>query len=636
MGKRPAKRAGSAGGDPEALATTQPISDIEKLRRHYAELGEILRQFDGQRGPFERLSYHVRRHLPLYALGAVFALIVVLVPTTRERGPASTAAGGETFGGFETEAAGEAASEVGAQVASRAGRLAGRAAGGAVQAVGEPVGQVEIGAGITRGGFECKPGVRQLPFSTYAYPCVGTFEGNNGGKTYRGVDDKTIKLVVRKTADSGGPSAQTVDEANKAAGRATRTEALEFAKKYWIPYFNKTFELYGRQVEIVEYGSTVSNGVDEAQSKGKDGACADATAIANNVQGFAVIGFNSAFTESHPFSQCAVEKGGLLVPLGASYFPEGAIQDPKGIKLDGVSYRNWHPYVWHIVMECEQIAQDVAEYMGKRLLDRNAKWARSAAYQQQKRVFGTYVPDNAGYQHCVNVFEDDFKNKYGGKIKHRFNYQLDVARFPDQAAQAAVQFQSAGVTTLIQACDTISTRLLTEAADKQQWGPEWYIIGVAAQDSNGSARTFNQAAVDGHLFGMSQLGPDQKVLGKEAEPYIAFKAAFPNVTPPAGALQLYFPLLHIFNLFQAAGPILRPQNIAVGVSKMPPGGGGKGAVGTWSLADDHTEIDDSREIYWDRSVQAIDGQGSYIETYGGERFGSGDWPQEEPPVYPKK
>ena len=595
---------------------------------------------DAQRTPIDKLSRHVRRHLPLYALAAIFALVVVLVPTRSERGTVGAISAGDTgtTGGEVVDDSGTAAAgpDQGGAAGSRAERLSGPSAGAPATAGGGPVGKVSVGSGVTRGGVQCKPGVRQLPNSAYANPCVAKFTGNNGGATYRGVDAKTIKLVVRKTADSGGPSAQTVDEANRAAGRATRSEALQFARRYWLKYFNRMMELYGRQVEIVEYGSTASNGVEEAQSRGKDGACADATAIANTVKGFAVIGFNSTFTESQPFSQCAKEKGGLVVPLGASYFPEGSVKDPKGLSLSGVSYRGWHPYVYHIVMECEQIGQDVAEYMGKRLLNRNAKWARDATYQRSKRVFGTYVPDNDGYQHCVNISEHEFKTKYGGTIKHRYNYVLDVARFPDQAAQAAVQFQSAGVTTLINACDTISSQLLTEAADKQGWGPEWYIIGVALQDSNGTARTFNDNAVNGHLFGMSQLGPDAKVLGKDAEAYRAFKAANPGVEPPRGSLQLYAPLLHFFSMLQAAGPILTPQNIARGVSRMPPGGGAEGAYGTWSMRGDHTQIDDSREIYWDHTVRAVDGQGSYIETYGGKRFGSGQWPREEPPVYPKK
>jgi hypothetical protein len=69
---------------------------------------------------------------------------------------------------------------------------------------------------------------------------------------------------------------------------------------------------------------------------------------------------------------------------------------------------------------------------------------------------------------------------------------------------------------------------------------------------------------------------------------------------------------------------------------MPDGGGSNGAFGTWSFKGDHTAIDDSREIYWVGSATGFDGnEGSYLETYGGKRFRSGQWPSEEPPVYSK-
>jgi hypothetical protein len=79
---------------------------------------------------------------------------------------------------------------------------------------------------------------------------------------------------------------------------------------------------------------------------------------------------------------------------------------------------------------------------------------------------------------------------------------------------------------------------------------------------------------------------------------------------------------------------------------IPPGGAPDYPAGYWSFQDgsdgtpgagDHTAIDDSREIYWDGSAIGPDGDaGTFIETYGGQRFRNGQWPAEEPPVYPGK
>lgn len=585
----------------------------------------------GADAKFERralkAAFHLRRWGPLYVFVAVFALLLVLFPTVSDEptddlealldgGGESALSEGDLSGSADPAAEGEqAGSEGGTGPSTEGGGSAGPSSS---PSGGGPVGQVVAGSGVTRGGVECKEGTRQIPLSAYAPPCVAKFEGENGGATYRGVSPTEIKIVVRKHADAGGPNARAVDEANRAAGQADRGSALAIAKVY-AEYFNKTFELYGRKVVFQEFeGKGI--GTDEAQSKGREQACADATAIADSVKGFGVISYTTTQIETEPFSWCAAAKK-LFVPRGAAYFPE-------------IYFQKWHPYVWNTVMECERIGRDVGEYLGKRLYKKKAKWAGDPIYQSQERVFGTYVPDNDGYQRCVDISEQVLR-EYGGTVKHRVNYQLDVSRFPDQAANAVVQFKAAGVTTLTNACDTISTTFLTQAAEAQNWRPEWFIIGVANQDTDGQARLWSKSVVNGHLFGMSQLGSDKKIFSPEGEAYKVWKLAKPGTEPPAGFGLIYYGMLDMFTKLQVAGPVLTPENIAAGLRRLPPGGGDSGAMGTWSYATDHTAIDDSREVYWDPNATGFDGKaGTYVETYGGRRFSTGKWPAEDPPIYP--
>jgi hypothetical protein len=597
------------------------VNDVEKLRKYHAEIGDILAKLDTNRSPFDRVSFHVRRHLPLYALAAIFGLIVVLVPTRNGTGSASSASDlptGDTSSDFDT-GTGDLPGDV--KVKGRT-EVRGNAPGTVAAPTGPsaPPGKVLVAQGKTVAGFECKPGVRQIPWSVYANPCIGKFSGNNGGKTYRGVDEKTIKIGIRQFAIDAGDA---TDQQATAQGAATRAQGIAIAKKF-AGYFNKTFDLYGRQVQFVDFHSRVSNGIEEAQSRGADGACADATDLAETEKVFGVVGYVAGLTETQPFADCAAQRG-MFVPLGASYFPEQYFKE------------KWHPYVWHVLQECERISHDVAEYVGKRLLNRKAKWAADAVYKTQNRKFGTYVPDNDGYQRCVNISENDLKKKYGGSISHRIDYQLDVTRFPDQAEQAVLQFKAAGITTLINACDTLSTRFMTEAAARQDWGPEWFIIGVATQDSDGAARSFESGVVDGHLFGMSQLGATILTEGKKGESYKTWTTAFPNQEPPTGFGAVYYRMLAVFMMLQAAGPILTPANIAKGLAAMPEGGGKQGPQGTWLFKGDHTAVEDSREIYWKENATGFDGKpGAYIETMGGKRFRTGQWPKAEPSVYPSK
>jgi hypothetical protein len=576
--------------------------------------------------------------MPFYVFTMIWALMLALVPTIRGGGDddgfagASVDTGGAgarvQVGNVADTAQGDdgPATTTGAVRARQGGGPVQAAAGGPVEApppanVAESVEVSQQVGGVMRDGRECAEGVRQVPISTYATQCVTAFAGDNGGATYRGVDAEKIRIVRREFPDSA--NSQAARQINEQAGFASE-EVADMVRNVFIEYFDKTYELYGRSVEWVDYESKNGNSTEEAQSRGREGACADATEIVKELGAFAV------YSGSGPFGYCAAEKD-LLVFRAGAYFPET------------LYYKENHPYLWNHIMECERISYQVAEYVGKRLLNRPAKWAGDPLMQQQDRKFGTYVPDNDEYQHCVAISERELKDKYNGEITSRYDYQLDLSRFPDQAQAGIVQFKAAGVTTIINACDPYSTIFLTQAAESQNYYPEWYIIGVAAQDTDNLARLYIPNQVDGHLFGMSQLGATTKLLGPESEPGRMYK----HITGeeiPEGTTGSYFELIQAYNFLQAAGPILAPQSIATGARTIPPGGAPDFPAGYWSYEDgpggelgagDHTAIDDSREIYWDGQATGPDGdEGTYIETYGGKRFRNNEWPAEEPPVYP--
>jgi hypothetical protein len=450
------------------------------------------------------------------------------------------------------------------------------------------------------------------------------------------VTDKEILIVRRNFPESA--NSQAVAEFAKAAGAADPDEAKE-VRDVFIGYFNKAYELYGRQLKFVDYESENGNSTAEAQSKGKDEACLDADKIAKEIKAFMV------YSSSAPFGECAAERK-LMVNAAGAYYPESY-------------YKKYHPYLWAGVTDCERSAIYNAEYIGKRLLGKKAKWAKDPLIQQKERKFGIYVPDNDEYQRCITLLKKELQTKYGASTPEQYNYVLDVSRFPDQAAQAAVQFNARGVTTVVLDCDPISSVVLTQAATKQNWGPEWYIPGPALNDTDAIGRLMDQSAVNGHLFGQSQLGDLGKLWGPTAEPGRIYKQ-ITGKEIPAGTEGGYFTLLGLFNKFQAAGPIVTPENVAAGIRTIPPAGAPTFAVGYTSYQDgfdgtkgagDHTAIDDAREIFWvcqgnagactgnasDPYFNGADGKnGTFKETYGGKRFNIGEWPAEDPPIYPPR
>ena len=59
-----------------------------------------------------------------------------------------------------------------------------------------------------------------------------------------------------------------------------------------------------------------------------------------------------------------------------------------------------------------------------------------------QRKFATYVPNNAGYQDCVNQAKSIDENQYhvAPNREDQYNYALDVSTFPQDAQRAIVQF----------------------------------------------------------------------------------------------------------------------------------------------------------------------------------------------------
>ena len=575
-----------------------------------------------RRGRRDSLTLHVRRYAPFYVFAVAGLLIVTLLPTVEQSdrdlfAGSGPVAGGDVSGG----ALGEGPLAEGDELS---GSSAGAAAGGRRSSPGggaDPA-PAAFQPGTTRGGFRCGPGVRQLPWSTYAAPCVPVFNGNNGGATWRGVSADKIRVVFRRYNENADTNAIF---AVATRGGIAPPEVTDQVRAVFFDYLNRTFELYGRKIELIEF-RTNANPVEEANGRGREQACADATRIAEELNAFAVLNETLSYG---PFSECATERG-LILPIGAYGFPEEW-------------YEQRHPYVYGIQMNCTRITHQLVEYVAKRLKGREARWAGDPTYVAQRRRFGVIRPDIEAYFPCHDLF-DSLAAKAGIQIVSEYRYVLDVARLPAQMNQAAIQFKADGVTSLVLAADFLTMINLTQSAEAQRWSPEWVMAGVGFQDLDHFARLYSQPVVDGHMFGQSQLGEAAALIGSQGEPAESYRRAT-GAEKPQGTDGFYFSLLHAFNLLQAAGPNLNPRNVGEAAVRLPPAGGNTGEMGRWSFTSrpdgsagvEHTAVKDAREVYWDGSATAADGeQGTFVPTQGGRRFTNGEWGREEPPVYPNR
>ena len=481
------------------------------------------------------------------------------------------------------------------------------------------MGVVHAATGVTRGGYNCAPGVHQIPWSPYADTCVSKFVGGNGGKTYNGVDATTITIAARQTSDSQGANALEAQAEAEAAGGVSNAQSYAYDQTI-VSWMNGQFELYGRKVKLAEFGGQ-GNGTNEALGQGQAQACADADTEANSIHAFGSVNW-AALYETGVFSDCAARYH-MYVGNGAPYFPEWWFQQRT-------------PYVWGITMNCTLIADEVAEFGGKQIAPYPAKWASNNGVQQMKgtqRKFGTYVPNNPEYQSCVQEFSKVAQQKYGVS-KSRFDYYdyaLDISTFPQDAQKAIVQFSADNDTTVTLACDPISPIFLTQDAVNQNYYPEWLIIGVAGTDTDNWAQLWDSQEIQGRLFGISENAATEMILSPNSDAGQSLKKM--GIPINISSVTDYYLLLNMFNQLQQAGPNLTPAAIGAATPNIPTG---TGSFGTWDYGKTHSAIVDAREVYWDGSkTSPANGKtGTFIQIYGGKRYRLGQFPTGEPPFFP--
>lgn len=495
-------------------------------------------------------------------------------------------------------------------------------------------GNVKIGSGTTVGGTACKAGSGQFN-SPYADPCVAKWTGNNGGATSPGVTGSTITLAMRAFPSTA--NFQEEEAVAKSEGLALPATFDQVAQVF-VNYFNKVYDLYGRKVQLVEEHA-VGNYTSELLNQGQSQACADADTIKNTLHAFGEAGL--PYVIGDPNAQGAGGTGVFSVCAAHDHL----VEFNGGAYFDEAWYQQYNPYIWGIPQECQRIASMSAQVYGKYLVNKDAVYAGDPSLRTQKRVFGVYVPNLPTYGLCVKETDNLLEKKYHANPKdiHVFTYGLDISTFQTSAQQAIVQFKAEGVTTIVTACDSYSLSLLTQSAAAQNYRPEWLLNGVALDDTDTVAQTYNQPEVTGSLFGLSQASPQTEFFGPQSLAGKLYQKLTGHAIP-AGTDGMYSNLVWIFDALQAAGPDLTPQNLARGVHALPTLGAPNYVYGAWSWnagpsgnpgTGDHTAITDDRWVYWDANATSpINGKpGTYVALFGGKRYSLNNWPSSLPSLF---
>ncbi len=508
-----------------------------------------------------------RRYAPFLGALIVLILIATLMPS-RSQNSNLTSAGGANSGSTDTGSAGGSVSSGGSTSSgssSSNGGTTSSSKGSSASNGGGPI-TIPVAAGtrgITRSGLECGPGVRQVTWTHYAPLCEPKYSGNNGGKTYRGVtNDKIISFyrVDHSAQDTA---------VNAALGKANLDDTKYLADlQTYITYFNKQFELYGRQVQLFQYTGK-GDYLNEDQGLDNGQAASDAqTAYDNN-----------GFVDS-------------TFPLKGSYPFWQAIADRKMITLDPVGFpQKWYverqPYWYSALPTGTGTANWVINMVCQRMAKMKASFAGDAIYKARNRVFGLVHPDNPEYKDIGAYIKSTLKSQCGVSLAKEISYTLNVAEMGQESASVSAQLKAASVSTVLCYCDPIFPITLTNAADGQSYHPEWWTPGWGdAQAQDLPKDQWDHAVVIGGAY------PPKS----QDEAYKVFKLANPHAEPQSPYYAVaYGVLLLMYDALQEAGPNLNPQTFQKGWFGM---GTISGPAGTLQWAPQHYSPIVSAPMAW--------------------------------------
>lgn len=554
------------------------------------------------------LAKVARRYVPLVVALAVLLLVVTLVPSVSPKSQLANQTFAPNAAANNAGPGQQAAANGATQTSGAALGGASAALGGASSAVGSSGSSGSVSgaittppaagtAGVTRSGVQCGAGVLQVTWSVYAPPCIPVFNGNNGGSTSFGVSKDTITAVFRRTS--------SVEEkaAYAAVGKAapgTDDQWLADLRMY-ANFFNKTYELYGRQLAIKDFTGQGDN-LQEDQGQDLEGAAADA-ATAHDKGAFVDLTQSPTLASTQPYDedlaqQHVVVVGGLGLPR--SWFAQRA------------------PWEYSATPDGTKGAQGAVNALCARSVGLPAIYAGDSLYQHQTRTFGLVTPDNDVYKALGDQIQQGLQQQCGGVISKRISYAINIATMPQQSVNIVGQLHAAGITTVLCVCDPVVEIPISDTASGQAYNPEW--LAVPWLDPQG--REVNQSEWSHAVSGEGTWPGKATSEAWRVWRLAAAAAGTPNAVPQEQYYAVgYFYLSYVFNQLQRAGPNLNPNTFQQAAFTMPQTA--TGDVGTWGGGGQaFTPNLDAQVGYWDpNSVSNFDGtKGAWISCESGKWF----------------
>ena len=345
------------------------------------------------------------------------------------------------------------------------------------------------------------------------------------------------------------------------------------------------------------------------------------------------IAFDYQPTGTGPYSLCLAQQH-VVDFNGDGYYDEGTFQSQN-------------PYIWSTTQDCTRVSSLTSEVEGTLLAGKKAIYAGDPTLASQTRKFGTYVPNLPPYIGCtkrsIHLLETQVPRP---GLADRAVLLLQPRRLDLPAVGPA-----GGRAVQGGRCDHRRPGLRPVLGRHHHQGgggaelPPRVVPHRHRADRPGPVRPVpgRPGRGQGHLFGMSELSPSTDIFGPTSLAGKLYQKLTGHQIPP-GTDGDYSQLVEIFDMLQAAGPDLTPQNMARGMHALPQFGAPAYQYGNWTFnlgvngnsgGGDHTASNTARFIYWNGSATSlVNGmKGTYVPIFNGERFALGQWPKSLPKLF---
>jgi hypothetical protein len=518
---------------------------------------------------------------------------VTLPATTARAGPAATR--GATAGHAPT-AAGQAPS---AAATSAAGTS--RAPAGSAQPTGPGSTTASTVAGqlIGVGNASQALAVGRLVYpqsTTRGPPPYASGVGNHTIKLDFGYDQNWCGVNVVDAISAAGGALPTPSQYYQGAPTTAQQNAQETAEAIsaLVQYFNQyAFQIASYFPNVRKYMGNDPNNpyfgrhlvaklINAGSFQCPDVTTAAAKQAAEQDHAFAVV-MNFGST------------GLAAVNMDAALHAEPASIRPMGfgtLWLPNSTYQQWAPYDWTQFATGTTIVRQLASFVCSRLVGHPASYSPSSALQAKTRVFGLVHNNYPQTITLANELKGYLDQDCGHNIiAKEITYNgYDISSAETDATNMVVQLKLAGVTSVLMLTDPLFPLFQMDAAEQQDYYPEWIFSSYGYTDTSTVQRIYPQSEAAGS-FGISNLGVFG---GFSVDPGDAFKVwhTYHQVAPdgkpcdpntpngmdhdpsyclaPGQIVTWYYSLLPLIGGILFAGPDLTPQNVTNGLQHYPP------------------------------------------------------------------